>query len=456
MSNVTIDHTNGIVLQINEATRTITNGGKDTPIILGVKGDHCAERIYFESPNQLSQEIKLLENTDTVKTRVYVNYKNAMHDVYIQECEAVEETETSGTVRFSWLVTNAATEAKGEVKFNVCVKRTTLNDETGDWDLTSEWHTTMFVGKVLDSVDVSRTTTEVITYDSITFDTIMQDYEAYTLAYNTWSKAMADVDANVVGPMIDEKMVNYALKSEYLPLTGGTVTGDINMTNGHGLRFTNGGFGSADDGWPIIYSNDGSVLIVGGDTTPRYIEFPTVTGKLALIEEVEASKNVSTELFSSSEKEATCILASDTENGVSRLRVILDDEPSEGSKLKIYIHSKTLDGFIPSLMNNSFVIEMPIMKHPYHDRITGQASHYIVSYNIQDIEDDVVGDAFPITFEGIMHVSFDPNGLGYPQSDTLVFTLITKSLTIEQMDQGIENLLSFCIDRIEMITGTNI
>lgn len=337
-----VSYANSIVLQIDEANRTITNDGTNTPIILGVRGDDCAERIYFESPKQLSPEIDLLEQSDvedelkTVKVNVYVNYRNAVNEPYIQECSTPTQSVTSDMVRFSWIITNKATINRGEVKFNVCVKRTVYNKETKKWELTNEWHTTTFVGKVLDGIDVTKKTPEIITHDSITIQQLDDQVNAYAQAVSTYAEnletlntSLANVNAyvdTVVGPAVtsevDAKMGNYALieyvdekisetyseiedirehmDGDYLFLYGGEMGGNIEFASG-GIVSSNekaaGGFEFDIDGTPVIISDTMSIR-VGTDPDPLLAEytyhFPTPESKegtLALISDIpEAPK----------------------------------------------------------------------------------------------------------------------------------------------------------------------
>lgn len=202
MSNIAYE--NSIVLQIDEANRAILNDGKNTPIILGVKGDNCAERVYFESPKNLSPEIDLLDTTEGVEISVYIDFKNANNEPYIHECTAsLLSVDGSNNVTFSWLVSHYATAAKGDVKFNVCVKK------FKDGELVAEWHTTTFIGKVLDSVEVTKRTPEVITPDATTLQALTNQVSDYTIAYNNLTESLADVNAYV-----DTKMADYTT-SEY-------------------------------------------------------------------------------------------------------------------------------------------------------------------------------------------------------------------------------------------------
>lgn len=208
-------YANSIVLQIDEANRAITNNGKNTPIILGVKGDDCAERVYFESPKILSPEINLLPEEEGVSVRVFVNYKNAVNEPYIQECTDVATIANSDAVTFSWLVTNYATNTKGEVKFNICVKKFDANGK-----LTNEWHTTTFVGKVLDSIDVTAKTPEVITHDAVTLQALTIQVQNYNIAVTGYAKEVNTLTARysdveeIIDSTVTDKMSAYTT-SEY-------------------------------------------------------------------------------------------------------------------------------------------------------------------------------------------------------------------------------------------------
>lgn len=217
---------NSIVLQIDEKNRAITNDGKNTPIILGVKGDDCAERVYFESPKILSPEINLLDETEGVSVRVFVNYKNASNEPYIQECTDAAAVANTDTATFSWLVTNNATNTKGDVKFNVCVKKF-----DADGKLTNEWHTTTFVGKILDGIDVTAKTPEVITHDTVTLQALTLEVQNYAISVNSLTAKYEDVEAAIdasVEASVNSKMASYTTTedadSKYLSKTDASST----------------------------------------------------------------------------------------------------------------------------------------------------------------------------------------------------------------------------------------
>lgn len=324
-------YANSIVLQIDEANRTLTSNNETNTIILGVRGDDCAERVYFESPKQLSPEIDLLESSDTVKVHVYVNYRNAFNEPYIQECTDVAQSSTGDTVNFSWIVTNKATVSRGEVKFNVCVKRTVYNAETDKWELTNEWHTTTFVGKVLDSIDVTKKTPEVITHDSVTIEQLTVQTNAYANAVTSYAEnletlneSLADVNAyvdTVVGPAVtsevDAKMENYVTSEEFssetedirshienkLDIGGGQMSGNIEFAGG-GIVYNNpqqtasgvaGGWIFNVNGYPMIVSDELKICASTENDPflmPLTYNLPAESGTLARLEDIPTSVEI--------------------------------------------------------------------------------------------------------------------------------------------------------------------
>lgn len=319
-------YANSIVLKIDEASRSLTNNdGSTTPIILGVRGDDCAERIYFESPKQLSPEIDLLESSETVKIHVYVNYRNAVNEPYIQECTDVAESTTSDTVNFSWIVTNKATVNRGDVKFNICVKRTVYNAETDKWELTNEWHTTTFVGKVLDGIDVTKKTPEVITHDSVTIEQLTVQTNAYAAAVNGYAtevnalhKTLDDVNAYVdsvvdssVETYVNNKMTDYLLADDYwsehenivtdidnrLSKEGGQMNGNIEFAGG-GIVYNNPQQTASDVAGGWIFNVNGYPMIVSDELKicacteydpflmPLTYNLPAESGTLARLEDI--------------------------------------------------------------------------------------------------------------------------------------------------------------------------
>lgn len=419
---------NSIVLQVDEANRTLTNDGKTTPIILGVKGDDCAERVYFECPRILSPEVDLLPDpiaeyesmekfpevgesgivylaldtnkayryesetyltTDKVKVHVYVNYKSADTNVYVQECKDVAKSATSDVVTFSWLVTNNATAAKGDVKFNVCVKKM-VNDA-----LVNEWHTTPFVGKVLDSIDVTRKTSEIITHDSVTLDALMVQVQSYKNNLAALNKSLLDTEAYI------NRMVETKVSEQF--------DGNMSIIGEHGTIDVN-----VDDDISILMYSEGSDAIIEykRDIIRRIdnqgdgynYSFPSTSGTFALKEECDnlyvstqslqqdihmtlGDLNVpSYETVQTIEIGGKLAAWANTTNGMSVS--LAGCGIANGSKILVYIED--LSNGLENL-NKSFILEVNVFCPSGQTGVTGGASHYIY-------EDS--------GFEGVMFANF--------------------------------------------------
>lgn len=263
------------VLYINEPTRTINYDGN---LILGVKGDRFAERIYFNCPQFVHKDDSVTIDLSLDTTKIYINYKNANNEPYIEECSkgGVQE---DGSYLFSWFVSDIAAIQNGKVTFNVCVKDESGNftDASGDV-IVNEWHTTTFEGTILPAVDVSAKTPEVITSDTVTSQAIVD-------AYTEFTAQLSDVNE-----YIDNEMAK-----TYLPLTGGTLTGDLIGTTIKGNEI------KIEDWYTLNFMSAGLLF----DTTHQYaatshtlifkevgknqsnISFPkNTTGTVALLDNV--------------------------------------------------------------------------------------------------------------------------------------------------------------------------
>ena len=112
---------------VDNDLRTITIPGSIT--VLGVEHDDDVHRLYFQLP-------KMYGDVDLSEFDIRINYVNAADkpDTY-----PVDDKETSGdNITFSWLVGRTAFEKMGEVKFNVCLRKT-----DGDGDVIKEFNTTI-------------------------------------------------------------------------------------------------------------------------------------------------------------------------------------------------------------------------------------------------------------------------------------------------------------------------
>lgn len=112
---------------VDNNLRTITVPGSIT--VLGVEHDDDVHRLYFQMP-------KMYGEFDLSEFDIRINYVNPADkpDTY-----PVDDKETSGdNITFSWLVGRTAFEKMGEVKFNVCLRKT-----NGDGVVVKEFNTTI-------------------------------------------------------------------------------------------------------------------------------------------------------------------------------------------------------------------------------------------------------------------------------------------------------------------------
>ena len=169
-----------ITLTVDEQTRTLKYEGE---LLLGVENDYQAERIHFEFPQIVGDDIDL--SADTVK--IYIDFKNAFNEPYIYEC--IDKTATTvgetTTVNFSWLLPSQVTESKGTVEFTVCIKN---YDTAGT--LVNEWHTSPFKGTVVKGIDVSEKGNEIIHDEVVSTNQLKESVDALT-------EKLSDVNAYI-------------------------------------------------------------------------------------------------------------------------------------------------------------------------------------------------------------------------------------------------------------------
>lgn len=166
-----------ITLTVDEPNRKLQYSGE---LVLGVEHDCRAERVYFEMPQIVGDNIDL-SSTDV---KIFIDYKNGYNEPYCVEC--TDKKLTNGVIIFSWLLGSTVTEVKGDVTFTVCVKKI-VNGE--DFNI---WHTIPFVGKVIKGVEPSDH--EVIEDDIV--DT-KQLREEVTVLQNNLTNAEATIQAKV-------------------------------------------------------------------------------------------------------------------------------------------------------------------------------------------------------------------------------------------------------------------
>ena len=112
----------------------------ETYQILGVESDEKVERIEFECPKIVG------DNIDLSKLQIRINYQNANGD---KDQYIVEDAETNGdNIEFSWLLSRKVTMYRGTVNFVVCAVK--VSGET----IRNEWNTTLATSQVLEGLEV--------------------------------------------------------------------------------------------------------------------------------------------------------------------------------------------------------------------------------------------------------------------------------------------------------------
>ena len=112
----------------------------DTYQLLGVESDEKAERIEFQCPKIVG------DNIDLSQLQIRINYQNAGNekDQYI-----VDDVATDGdNITFSWLLSRKVTAHMGTVQFIVCAVK--VSGST----ITNEWNTTLAKAEVLEGLEV--------------------------------------------------------------------------------------------------------------------------------------------------------------------------------------------------------------------------------------------------------------------------------------------------------------
>ena len=108
--------------------------------LLGVESDEKVERIWFQCPKIVG------DNIDLSQRQLRINYQNAnsQKDQYI-----VTDVQTDGdNIVFSWLLSRKVTAYQGNVSFIMCAVK--VSGET----IQNEWNTTLATAKVLEGLEV--------------------------------------------------------------------------------------------------------------------------------------------------------------------------------------------------------------------------------------------------------------------------------------------------------------
>lgn len=108
--------------------------------LLGVESDEKAERLYFQCPKIVGDNIDL----STLGLRINFQNANMQKDQYI-----VDDVQVSGDmITFSWLLSRRVTQYRGDVSFIVCAVKA-----SGE-QITNEWNTTLATAQVLEGLEV--------------------------------------------------------------------------------------------------------------------------------------------------------------------------------------------------------------------------------------------------------------------------------------------------------------
>lgn len=124
---------------IDPETRTISI--PTTYRLLGVESDEKVERLYFQCPKIVG------DNIDLSQLQIRINYQNAsaQKDQYIVD----DVAQAGDNITFSWLLSRKVTAYRGSVQFIVCAVK--VND---DATITNEWNTTLAQAQVLQGLEV--------------------------------------------------------------------------------------------------------------------------------------------------------------------------------------------------------------------------------------------------------------------------------------------------------------
>ena len=130
-------------LIINSDLRTIYAPN----VVVGVFSDHNVNRLTFSCP-------RFYKDMDLVEFDVYINYVNALGEGSVYRCDDVRALDYQ-TIEFSWLISNYVTKKEGKIKFSVCMK-----DYTEDNEIAHEFNTVPVIGIVKPGLETSTVVIE--------------------------------------------------------------------------------------------------------------------------------------------------------------------------------------------------------------------------------------------------------------------------------------------------------
>lgn len=176
----------------------------ETYQILGVESDEKVERIEFECPKIVG------DNIDLSKLQIRINYQNANGD---KDQYIVEDVETNGdNIEFSWLLARKVTMYRGTVNFVVCAVK--VSGEA----IRNEWNTTLATSQVLEGLEVD--TPEPTEEQS---DVIAQLIELMNDTYDKANEALKSAESIISGQLqqIVPTVENHVIVFDYISYEGG-------------------------------------------------------------------------------------------------------------------------------------------------------------------------------------------------------------------------------------------
>ncbi len=123
-------------------------------VTLGVESDDSSERVWFEGPRIVG------DNIDLTTRNIYINYQNANGEKdswYVEDIVAEDDI-----VHFSWKIERKVVAYKGNVTFLICALTT---DAEGKVE--TEWHTSRCTALVLEGLEVENPAPPAEEYDLI-------------------------------------------------------------------------------------------------------------------------------------------------------------------------------------------------------------------------------------------------------------------------------------------------
>lgn len=252
--------------------------------LLGVESDEKVERMYFQCPKIVG------DNIDLSKLALRVNFRNAndQKDQYI-----VDDVEISGdNITFSWLLSRRVTQYKGNVSFIVCAVKA-----SGE-EITNEWNTTLATAQVLEGLEADITLpeedTDVVKQLIAVATQKITDVQNATSSANT-AASNADIKAQEAANAAEDArgVIDQITKDSYLHTTTQTfvdmvkasptaygnaipeqIEGDIGQDTTKGLQLFDASCLSASKtqgGATVVNNGDGSFTVSGdGNLTENF------------------------------------------------------------------------------------------------------------------------------------------------------------------------------------------